>query len=331
MDSYIRAPKTVKEEPEFRFKIDFNIGIRSSELWELLTAIVEKYDSKAAVRIGYMLENSSTSFIYGPSIGSIVDRHGPAIRSAGNAKEILSRCIGCKCMVKYPKFIDQKVGHVRTMDTSILGKLIAEHLNKGLNFRPSFSKSKMEVRNSVCMWAESIIRKLRHKAIRLNMAAINSDFRKAIMPLIYWVDGADYYHLEREAAKFNDLVICSTDKIAQTASIECINWYRKVCHMRLISSAFDCTLFPKMLEKSVLKEYTPWDSDSEFKPAILFGMAKQHKRAKDSMAYRWITSACSDMSKPLSDEALRILTFLWNKARYDCSQLDSIHDAKFFW
>jgi len=23
MDSYIRAPKTVKEEPEFRFKIDF--------------------------------------------------------------------------------------------------------------------------------------------------------------------------------------------------------------------------------------------------------------------------------------------------------------------
>jgi len=115
MDSYIRAPKTVREEPEFRFKIDFNIGIRSSELWDLLTAIVEKYDSKAAVRLGYMLENSSTSFIYGPSIGSIIDRHGPIIRSAGKANEILNSCIGCKCMVKHPKFIDPSIGHVTTM------------------------------------------------------------------------------------------------------------------------------------------------------------------------------------------------------------------------
>jgi len=86
-----------------------------------------------------------------------------------------------------------------------------------------------------------------------------------------------------------------------------------------------------MLEKSILKEYTPWELGTEFKPSILFGMAKQHKRAKDPMAYRFITSACSDISKPLSDEALRILTFLWNKAKSDCSKLKDIHNAKFFW
>ena len=86
-----------------------------------------------------------------------------------------------------------------------------------------------------------------------------------------------------------------------------------------------------MLENEPLLEFTPWEVDSVFKPAILFGMAKQHKRATDPMAYRWITGACSDISKPLSDEALRILTFLWDIARDDCDQLWKDTGAKAFW
>ena len=127
------------------------------------------------------------------------------------------------------------------------------------------------------------------------------------------------------------MVICSTDKIAHTASIECIHWYRMVCLKRLRSAAFIKTIFPNMQEKSSLQEFAPWAANSAYKPAILFGMAKQHKRVSDPLAYRWITSACSDMSKPLSDEALRILTFLWEKARNDCGELGTSTGAKYFW
>ena len=51
------------------------------------------------------------------------------------------------------------------------------------------------------------------------------------------------------------MVICSTDKIAHTASIECIHWYRMVCLKRLRSAAFIKTIFPNMQEKSSLQEF----------------------------------------------------------------------------
>ena len=127
------------------------------------------------------------------------------------------------------------------------------------------------------------------------------------------------------------VVITCTDKIAQTASIECIHWYRLICLRRLQSDAFEPCAFPNMLVNPYIMEFTPWEKDSIFRPAILFGMAKQHKRTKDPLAYRYITAACSDKSKPLSDEALRVLTFLWEKATIDCKKLSASTGAKYFW
>ena len=122
------------------------------------------------------------------------------------------------------------------------------------------------------------------------------------------------------------------DKVTHTASIECRHWYVWVCLQRLLSDAFKPIAFPNC-DFSDYAHLTPWatELDYEFQPAILFGTAKQHKRMKDPLAYRWITSACSWISTPLSNEAVRVLTTLWHKACVDCMALSRLTGGKYFW
>jgi len=72
--------------------------------------------------------------------------------------------------------------------------------------------------------------------------------------------------------------------------------------------------YPLPVQLEAIELWAPWGLNSEFSASILFPTPKLHKRVKDHMAYRFITSACSDYSKPVSDEAVRVLTFLiWEK------------------
>jgi len=331
MHFYIRAPKTVSVTPKYRFKLEFPLGIRTSALWEILMVIVGKYDTSALTKLNSIREDCCITQSFGPSMRDILDQHGPIIRSAGSPKEMNMNSKKCNCGSLFPEFLDNGIGHVRTMDTTILPPNLAFMINKGLNFRPWFFKSRSQSQTSACAWAAEVIRRLKHKAIRDNSDSILTEFKQATWPRIRDIDGLNYSSVESDSWVCKHLVICSTDKIAHTASIECIHWYRMVCLKRLRSAAFIKTIFPNMQEKSSLQEFAPWAANSAYKPAILFGMAKQHKRVSDPMAYRWITSACSDMSKPLSDEALRILTFLWEKARNDCGELGTSTGAKYFW
>jgi hypothetical protein len=122
------------------------------------------------------------------------------------------------------------------------------------------------------------------------------------------------------------------DKVSQTATVECMHWYGHAALQRLHGpEAFAKCQYPDMLNTSAIEEYTPWKSELSYKPAILFGLAKQHKRALNPLAYRWITNACADQREPLSDEALRVLTFLCKDACALCSKLGDANNCKFFW
>jgi len=176
----------------------------------------------------------------------------------------------CNCGSLFPEFLDNGIGHVRTMDTTILPPNLAFMLNKGLNFRPWFFKSKSQSQASACAWAAEVIRRLKHKAIRGNSDSILTEFKQATWPRIRDIDGLNYSSVKSDSWVCKHLVICNTDKIAHTASIECIHWYRMVCLKRLRSAAFIKTIFPNMQEKSSLQEFAPWAANSAYKPAILF-------------------------------------------------------------
>ena len=49
------------------------------------------------------------------------------------------------------------------------------------------------------------------------------------------------------------------------------------------------------------------------------------------MAYRYITSACSGYSKPVSNEIVRVLTFPMRECSAKCIQLGLPHNAKYWW
>ena len=304
-------------------------------LWEKLIQIVQQQHEAAAERLTLIREDSTTSRIYGPSIGSLLDNHGQSIRKAGTAHAIQRRAANCTCMHKYPAFMDHTVGHVRTSDTSILPPQISKWAKLGLNFRPKFSLQVREIKEHIRAWAKSVLKKLRFKLIKANLEEILDSFMEGIPTKgsnLKPVPGLNLQQLATLAQKSTiHLVVTSTDKVAQTASIECIHWYRLVCLRRLQSDAFEACAYPDMLDIPFIMEFTPWEKESLFEPAILFGMPKQHKRHKDPLAYRYITAACSDKSKPLSDEALRVLTFLWEKSQYDCGKLSENTGAKFFW
>jgi hypothetical protein len=291
---------------------------------------VSKYSSPAAVRLEEIRESSGTSFTYGPTIGEIIDNHGQIIRSAGTPNDIKVNLAYCDCRRKYPQYVDHTVDHVRTMDLSILPGQIARMAGKGLNYRPKFSANRHEIRDNLLRWCTSVLKLLRHKVIIQNMARILQDFLSLLT--IHDLSGMNYNAVRASARICSDLVVCSTDKVAQTATVECVHWYRHAALNRLLDpEAFAQCQYPDMLDTSVVDDNIPWKSGLCYRPAILFGLAKQHKRALNPLAYRWITNACADQSKPLSDEALRILTFLWKETCNLCSKLGTANKCKFFW
>ena len=332
--SYIRAPKSIKQVPSHFFSLFQHIGTDLNSLWELLIVTVKQFNIAAASRLSLIREDSATSRSYGPTIGSLIDRHGTCIRTAGSAEAIEQNAANCTCQSMFPDFIDLSVNHVRTSDASILPYELSRFAKLGLNFRPKFSYTVKEILKHIKSWTRSVLKKLRHKAIKENLSLITATFCSRVQKKLVTKDirGLSLRQLKTLSDRFTKhIVVTCTDKVAQTPSFECIHWYRLVCLRRLQSAAFKPCVFPNMLEIPLVSEFTPWVIESEFKPAILFGMAKQHKRDSDPLAYRWITSACSDKSRPLSDEALRVFTFLWNKAQSDCMLLSSSTGAKYFW
>ena len=137
------------------------------------------------------------------------------------------------------------------------------------------------------------------------------------------------------------IVIVSTDKVANTPAFECKVFYQQVSLNRLYSDAFislpmvddGVHSYPLPVQLEAIELWAPWGLNSEFSASILFPTPKLHKRVKDHMTYRCITSACSDYSKPVSDEAviIRVLTFLLGEARAKCIQLGLEHNAKYWW
>ncbi len=80
MNFNIRAPKTIRVEPRCRFSLDSKIGIPTSELWETLIAIVDKFDKDASSKLNQIKDDSITAFNYGLSLANLIDHHGLAIR-----------------------------------------------------------------------------------------------------------------------------------------------------------------------------------------------------------------------------------------------------------
>ena len=154
------------------------------------------------------------------------------------------------------------------------------------------------------------------------------------------VSGLSAAHLKSLATPLQAvLVTISTDKVANTPAFECKAFYQQTALNRLYSEAFtplpmvdvDEHSYPLPVQLEAVELWAPWALNSEFSASILFPTPKLHKRAKDPMAYRYITSACSDYSKPVSDETVRVLTFLMGEARNKCIQLGLKHNAKYWW
>jgi hypothetical protein len=130
-------------------------------------------------------------------------------------------------------------------------------------------------------------------------------------------------------------VSTSTDKAENTVTIECKNWWTALCLRRLTTEAFEVlesspeTVAADQLD--LVEMYTPWAADWDFSPAILFGTAKQHKRHEDPLAERYITSACSAWSNPLSNLLTKILTAVSNRVREHCVQKGDADGGKYWW
>jgi hypothetical protein len=146
--------------------------------------------------------------------------------------------------------------------------------------------------------------------------------------------------LKKLAVPFQAVIVTvSTDKVANTPAFECKVFYQQVSLSRLYSDAFislpmvdgGVHSYPLPVQLEAIELWAPWGLNSEFSASILFPTPKLHKRVKDHMAYRCITSACSDYSKLVSDEAVRVLTFLMGEARAKCIQLGLEHNAKYWW
>lgn len=330
---YIRAPVTEKNRPLHSFLIQYPTKVSINTLWELIFKVTESTSKPAVDRLRVIREDSSTTYTYGPSLRDLLDHHGHTIRSAGDIEAIQRNVDICSCQILFPEHVDPSVGHVRTMDTAILPVPLNFMAEKGLNFRPKLKATKAQMIKRCELWAMQVIGKLRHKSVRENRDLILRRFCKGLSRVITQCGGCSYSKLKSSAASVTEhLVLTSTDKVTHTTSIECKHWYAWVCLQRLMSDAFKPIAFPSC-DFSDYLYLTPWvaDLDYKFQPAILFGTAKQHKRDKDPLAYRWITSACSWVSTPLSDEAVRVLTALWHKACVDCLALSRLTGGKYFW
>ena len=145
-------------------------------LWDKLIQTVQRYSVVAAERLTLIREDSATSRSFGPTIGSLLDKHSRCIRTAGTPESIELNAAECMCGKLFPEFMDHTVGHVRTSDTSILPHELAKWVKLGLNFRPKFSINLKEIKEHILFWAKSVLKKLRHKAVKENLGTILACF-----------------------------------------------------------------------------------------------------------------------------------------------------------
>ena len=317
-------------------------------LWDCLMEASAKCDGTLHARLELIREDSCTIYSYGPDIRSFIDNHGQAIRNAGSAADILLSVQRCSCHIKYPDYVDHSVGHVRTQDTSILGPYLGPLAAKGLNFRPTFLTHPWEHVARAKLWAEKVlnarpVRRLNTdptlKLFTKMLRRVNLSRHLAKPCTVHCPSGKQMVTATklRKAAETvrRDFVCTSTDKATNTCSIECIHWYNALCLQRLTSPAFTVLQVDPQVEVDrqlqLVELHTPWATNIEFAPAILFGTAKMHKRHVDPLAERYITSACSAWSNPVSVELTEALTVISAEVRRHCIAKGHAAGGKFWW
>ena len=117
-------------------------------------------------------ENSSTAFSYGPSLRTLLDKHGPVIRTDLSPDDIMHNYLHCNCKQRYADYVDRKVGHVRTTNTNIIPGF-NELLDKGLNHRVKVSLTTNEIFYASRIWFDKVIKKFRSSIVR----AVNHKLR----------------------------------------------------------------------------------------------------------------------------------------------------------
>jgi hypothetical protein len=334
---YNSYPAPTKDDPEYRFVLEFPCGFSNNQIGSLLKlAVTDCCDTEAVSQVTSVLQDAVIYHTYGPTIRSIIDQHGRIIRTAGSAEQVMRDLEACQCRTLYPEFVDPEVGHVRTQDYKILGPVLGSLVAKGLNFRPAL-RTRTEVLLNRCL---EFARRVLTRARVLGKPKILRRLETLILRSQVMQTGEIHktrpflWELERAASGLCQSLACtSTDKAANTCTIECANWYRAVCLNRLLSPAFTAlgTAQEDQNQLLILERWTPWACGQEFEDALLFATAKMHKRAENSMAYRFITSACSAPSRAVSIELTRILTFLTAEMRRHCVAYGQQHEAKFWW
>jgi hypothetical protein len=136
--------------------------------------------------------------------------------------------------------VDERIGHVRTMDCKILPEPDCFLLARGLNYRPRLNTNGIELLRNCIHWADTVLQKVRgFRGRATQVDSVRESFRKAIRKLIRNLKGTDLQQLSRAAAPvLKLLVVFSTDKTPNNPKIECIHHYRYVCLKRLASTAF---------------------------------------------------------------------------------------------
>jgi hypothetical protein len=289
-----------------------------------------------------MRDETTTSFSYGPTIRQWIDQHGRIIRSAGSAAEVLYGASNCNCSKMFSSFVDPTVGHVRTQNPAILPKPMRDLVAMGLNYRPRIKSTPIEALNAAAAWVKQVCLRLTrkqgayHTLIDEICTALKSALRVHTRPKRWesLSSGYDANMLKAQGQIASRHLACtSTDKAANTASFECLHWYRAVCMARLLSPAFvECT--EKQSDtalQSIATRWAPWADLNDACDAILFATPKMHKRDADTLAYRYITNACSAYSKPVSLEVTRVLTILSGYVREHCIDLGNSLNAKLWW
>ena len=332
------------EFPSYRFRIEFPFGTQLKTLSRILVKSIRlshglqgTHRQVVLSSVQRVLNDSATTYSYGPDMRSLVDNHGAVIRSAGTADQIREAYESCSCGANYKKFFDREAQHVRTMDPRICGSLLAAGLARGLNFRPPIRLTFNDLLRRVEAWSRSV---LEAALDGIYTSFIPRILEKCIHLLVTYkviphhglnAGSPSLAALQQAAATVTQHIVCiSTDKAANTCSFECISHYRYVCLQRLLSPAF-APIGPQQdwtQQMDLVEKWTPWAIDQKFSCAILFCMPKRHK---NPMTYRYITSACAAPSDPVSAELTRVLTFIMAEARSMCIELGTVHDCKFWW
>jgi hypothetical protein len=106
-------------------------------MWDTLESAIALNCSAAPLEsLQNIREEAAIVFSYGPSLRDLLDRHGFVVRTAGEPADIVSAATHCTCASLFPQFVDERIGHVRTMDCKILPRPYCTLLARGLNYRP---------------------------------------------------------------------------------------------------------------------------------------------------------------------------------------------------